>query len=63
MHLFEMYTQLNPNQRREVQREVNRQRRIEELEVELKKSLKKGNVWKSTFLVFVVVVSLVLALK
>jgi hypothetical protein len=41
MHLFEMYSKLNPRQRREVQIEVNRQRRIEELEAELTNALKK----------------------
>ena len=63
MHLFEMYNKLNPRQRREVQIEVNRQKRIEELKAELKKALKRVNVWKSTLCVFAVVVSLVLALK
>jgi hypothetical protein len=63
MHLFEMYSKLNPNQRLEVQIEVNRLRRIEELEAELTNALKKVSVWKSTLCVFAVVVSLVLALK
>jgi anti-sigma-K factor RskA len=63
MHLFEMYSKLNPRQRREVQIEVNRQRRIEELEAELTNALKKVSFWKSTLCVFAVVVSLVLALK
>ena len=63
MHLFDMYNQLNPNQRREVQREVNSQRRIEELEAKLQKALKEASVWKSTLCVFAIVVSLVLALK
>ena len=48
MHLNQMYSKLNPNQRREVQIEVNRQRMIEELEAELKNALKKVSVWKST---------------
>ena len=34
MHLNQMYSRLNPNQRREVQIEADRQRRIEELEAE-----------------------------
>ena len=64
MHLFEMYTKLNPNQRREVQREVTRQRRIEEQEGELQKAKKKVIVWKYAFVVvFAVVVALVLGLK
>ena len=63
MYLYEMYIKLNPNQKREVQNEANRQRRIEELEAELRNALKKVSVWKSTLCVFAVVVSLVLALK
>ncbi|GJY91350.1 hypothetical protein Tco_0506546 [Tanacetum coccineum] len=35
MHLYEMYTQLNPNQRRHLDTERSRQARIEELEVVL----------------------------
>ena len=63
MHLFQMYTRLNPNQRREVENEVNRQRKIEELEVVLRKALKNVTFWKSTLIVFAVVVALVLAVK
>ena len=63
MHLFEMYSRLNPNQRREVQAEANRQRKIEQLESDLKKALKKVTLWKSILCVFVVLVSLLLALK
>ena len=63
MYLYEMYIKLNPNQKREVQNEANRQRRIEELEAELRNALKKVSVWKSTLCAFAVVVSLVLALK
>ena len=63
MHLNQMYSKLNPNQRREVQIEADRQRRIEELEAELKNALKKVCVWKSTLCAFAVVVSLILALK
>ena len=63
MHLFEMYKTLKPNQRREVLIEVNRQRRIEELEAELRNALKKVSVWKATLCVFAVVVYLVFALK
>jgi uncharacterized membrane protein YcjF (UPF0283 family) len=58
-----MYSKLNPKQRREVQIDVNRQRRIEELEAELTNALKKVSFWKLTLYVFAVVVSLVLALK
>jgi cell division septal protein FtsQ len=64
MHLFEMYNKLNPNQRREVQREAARQRRIEELEGELHKAKKKATAWKYVLMVvFAVVVALVLGLK
>ena len=64
MHLFEMYNKLNPNQRREVQSEVTRQRRIEELEGELHKAKKKATAWKYAFMVVIaVVVALVLGLK
>ena len=63
MHLFQMYTRLNPNQRREVENEVNRQRKIEELEAVLRKALKNVTFWKSTLIVFAVVVALVLAVK
>ena len=63
MYLFEMYKALKPDQRREVVTEVNRQRRIEELEAELKNALKKVCFWRSTLCLFAVVVSLVLALK
>lgn len=63
MYLFEMYKALKPDQRREVVTEVNRQRRIEELEAELKNALKKVSFWRSTLCLFAVVVSLVLALK
>lgn len=63
MYLYEMYIKLNPNQKREVQNEANRQRRIEELEAELRNALKKVSVWKATLCVFAVVVYLVFALK
>ena len=63
MHLNQMYSRLNHNQRREVLIEDDRQRRIEELEAELRKALKKVCVWKSTLCAFAVVVSLILALK
>lgn len=61
MHLFEMYTKLNPNQRREIQREVTRQNRIEQLEGELQKAKKKAVGWKYAFLV-VLAVALALVL-
>ena len=63
MYWYEMYIKLNPNQKREVQNEANRQRRIEELEAELRNALKKVSVWKATLCVFAVVVYLVFALK
>ena len=63
MHFYEMYTQLKPNQRREVEIEVSRQRKIEQLEGELQKTKKKVSVWKLTMCVFAIVISLVLPLK
>ena len=64
MHLFEMYNKLNPNQRREVQREATRQRMIEQLEGELHKANKTVTGWKYAFMVvFLVVVAMVIVLK
>lgn len=64
MHLFEMYNKLNPNQRREVQREATRQRRIEQLHAELQNANTKATAWKYAFMVvFAVVVSMVLGQK
>ncbi|GKE56055.1 hypothetical protein Tco_1495240, partial [Tanacetum coccineum] len=70
MHLYEMFILLNLNQRRLLHNEINRQARIDELEVELVKNgvrLRRCEAsltfWKSTFLAFAIFVVLVLAMK
>lgn len=69
-HMYEMYNLLNPNQRRELENEMSRQVRLEQLQVELaengaelRRCLASLTFWKSTFLAFAIVVSLVLAMK
>ena len=70
MHLYEMYTLLNPQQRRQLGQEGNRQWRIGVLEAELgqknnelQKSLQSLTFWKSTFFGFAVCMCLVMAVK
>ncbi|GJV29110.1 hypothetical protein Tco_1385558 [Tanacetum coccineum] len=61
MHLYEMHTLLNPQQRRHLAQESSHQGRIQELEVilgekntDLQKTMKSLTFWKSTFFAFVV---------
>ena len=63
MIMIEMYSRLSQTQRRDVNREITRQMKIEELEVELRKAKKKVTIWKSIMCVFVIVVSCVITLK
>ena len=70
MNLYQMYTLLNPQQRRQLGEEGNRVWRIGVLEAELgqknnelQRSLQSLTFWKSTFFAFVVCMCLVLAMK
>lgn len=70
MHLYQMYTLLNPQQRTNLGQEGNREWRIGQLEaelgekkMELQKTLSKLTFWKSTFFAFAVCMCLILAVK
>lgn len=63
MNMYELYSKLNCTQRREVQQETERQKKIEDLEAELEKTKKRASIWKSIMCVIAIVVSCVLALN